>query len=70
MLTPKESWDMMCPTGLTMEGSLSALEMALANKCYGNQPLIHHSDRGLPYCSNDYQALLDENNIKASMTEK
>jgi transposase InsO family protein len=55
---------------LVMEGSLSALEMALANKCYGNQPLIHHSDRGLQYCSNDYQALLDENNIKASITEK
>jgi transposase InsO family protein len=55
---------------LTMEGSLSALKMALANGRYGNQPLIHHSDRGFQYCSNDYQALLDENNIKASMTEK
>lgn len=43
---------------LAMEGSLSALDMALGNRRYGNQPLIHHSDRGLPYCSNDYQALL------------
>jgi len=55
---------------LAMEGSLSALEMALDNRRYGSQPLIHHSDRGLQYCSNDYQALLDKNNIKASMTEK
>jgi transposase InsO family protein len=55
---------------LAMQGSLSALEMALGNRRYGNQPQIHQSDRGLPYCSNDYQALVDENNIKASMTEK
>jgi len=55
---------------LAMEGSLSALEIALGNRRYANQPLIHHSDRGLQYCSNDYQALLGENNIKASMTEK
>ncbi|SDW53409.1 Integrase core domain-containing protein, partial [Aequorivita viscosa] len=33
-------------------------------------PLIHHSDRGLQYCSNDYQKLLDDNGITPSMTEK
>jgi len=31
--------------------------------------LIHHSDRGLQYCSNEYQKILYENNIKTSMTE-
>ena len=36
----------------------------------GNQPLIHHSDRGLQYCSNDYQKLLKDCNILPSMTEQ
>ncbi len=55
---------------LAVEGSLLALEMALKNRCYKGKPLIHHSDRGLQYCSNDYQKLLSENHISASMTEK
>ncbi len=32
-------------------------------------PLIHHSDRGLQYCSDIYVKLLQENNIQISMTE-
>ena len=31
--------------------------------------LIHHSDRGVQYCSYDYVSLLKENNISISMTE-
>jgi transposase InsO family protein len=60
----------MYPLGLAVEGSLSDLEMALENRSYKHQPLINHSDRGLQYCSNDFQALLDHNDIKASITEK
>jgi transposase InsO family protein len=55
---------------LAVDGSLQALEMALNKRNNKGEPLIHHSDRGLQYCSNLYQALLGENNIKASMTEK
>ena len=55
---------------LNVKGSLSALEMALKNRTYKNKPIIHHSDRGLQYCSNEYQKLLKENNIKPSMTEQ
>lgn len=55
---------------LNVDGSLRALDMALKNREYQNQPLIHHSDRGLQYCSNDYQELLSKNDIKTSMTEK
>ena len=55
---------------LSVEGSLQALEMALNERSYKDSPLIHHSDRGLQYCSNEYQALLDKNSIKPSMTEK
>jgi transposase InsO family protein len=31
--------------------------------------LIHHSDRGVQYCSDDYVKLLQDNNIRISMTE-
>jgi len=57
-------------TSLNVNGSLQALEMALKNRGHKQEPLIHHSDRGLQYCSNEYQAILSQNNIKASMTEK
>lgn len=55
---------------LSVESSLKALEMAVGNKEVRNYPLIHHSDRGLQYCSNDYQKLLNDNDISPSMTEK
>lgn len=32
--------------------------------------LIHHSDRGSQYCSNDYTSLLDERKMKGSMSRK
>ena len=55
---------------LAVDGSIKALEMALNNRKYKQEPLIHHSDRGLQYCSNEYQELLSQNAIKPSMTEK
>ena len=55
---------------LNVSGSLSALEMALKTRKNKQLPLIHHSDRGLQYCANDYQKLLNENNILPSMTEQ
>jgi len=54
---------------LNMEGSIRALEMALKGK--GDlSGLIHHSDRGIQYCSNLYTGLLTENKIAISMSEK
>ena len=55
---------------LNVAGSLRALEMALKNRIYRNEPIIHHSDRGLQYCSNEYQKLLNKNGISSSMTEQ
>jgi transposase InsO family protein len=55
---------------LNMDGSINALDMALKNRVYKDRELIHHSDRGLQYCSNEYQKILAENNIRSSMTEK
>lgn len=51
-------------------GTLRALDMAIKSRIYTQTPLIHHSDRGLQYCSNEYQRILDKNNITASMTQK
>lgn len=55
---------------LQVSGTLRALDMAIKNRTHKQTPLIHHSDRGLQYCSNEYQRILDKNNIKASMTQK
>ena len=55
---------------LNVKGSLAALEMALKNRIYRNEPIIHHSDRGLQYCSNEYQQVLENNKIQPSMTEE
>lgn len=49
--------------------SLKALKMAINNRMYKNEPLIHHSDRGIQYCSDDYQQALNKNTINCSMTE-
>ena len=53
---------------LSMEGPLNALRMALEELPEGHQ-LIHHSDRGVQYCSNAYVELLQKNGIQVSMTE-
>ncbi len=49
--------------------SETALKMAIKNLKYKNIDRIHHSDRGLQYCSSAYQEILLKNNIKPSMTE-
>ena len=48
--------------------TIKALEMALQNNPTTAQ-LIHHSDRGLQYCSTEYVKLLADRDIKISMTE-
>lgn len=55
---------------LETRGSLLALNMALGQRTT-KHPLIHHSDRGVQYCSYDYTNLLNHpnNQIKISMTE-
>jgi transposase InsO family protein len=53
---------------LEATGSTKALAMALKG-CKHTQDLIHHSDRGVQYCSRDYVKMLTKNGIKISMTE-
>ena len=53
---------------LGIEGAIAALEMALKQIDHP-EPLIHHSDRGIQYCSHDYTQLLENNKVEISMTE-
>lgn len=52
---------------LDTQGSLNALRMANHNRLYKNSPLIHHSDRGIQYCSDAYQKLLGQYHIIRSV---
>jgi transposase InsO family protein len=54
---------------LAIEGAIEALKMAL-KQCSVTSGLIHHSDRGIQYCSKDYIKLLQEYNARISMTEQ
>ncbi len=54
-------------THLGVEGSVTALQMALAHR-RTDKPLIHHSDRGLQYCSKDYVGILNDHHVQISMT--
>jgi transposase InsO family protein len=53
---------------LNADGAVRALKMALKQKGI-KESLIHHSDRGLQYCCDDYQKVLKKHKIRCSMTE-
>ena len=53
---------------LEAKGSIVALKMALKS-CDDARNLIHHSDRGVQYCCGDYVKILEDKNVKISMTE-
>ncbi len=57
-------------SSLHATATVNALKQALKNRVYKNKQLIHHSDRGLQYCSEDYQETLNRNEVLCSMTEK
>ena len=54
---------------MNTESSVKALNMAIKQRKSKEIPLIHHSDRGLQYCANDYQNMLSKNGILPSMTQ-
>ena len=49
--------------------AVNSLQDAIKNNCQPITGLIHHSDRGIQYCSKEYINVLQENKIKISMTE-
>jgi putative transposase len=55
---------------LSTKSCLKALEMALSEREHGDRKLIHHSDRGVQYCSYAYTAALRESEVRISMGRK
>ena len=55
---------------LTTRSSLIALNMALEGRKYPERSLIHHSDRGVQYCSFAYIRTLKDANVNISMGRK
>lgn len=49
--------------------TLKALDMALKRRC-PQAGLLHHSDQGCTYASEDYQAVLEANGITCSMSRR
>jgi len=54
---------------LEAASTIRALQMALDEATGSIEGLIHHSDRGIQYCSHNYVKLLQDNQIQISMTE-
>ena len=54
---------------ITRQLVLNALSMALDQRRPGEN-LIHHSDRGVQYLSDDFQDLLKQHGITCSMSDK
>jgi putative transposase len=53
---------------LQTEQVSQALKMALRSR-QSRQPLVHHSDRGIQYCSTYYQQIHQRHGIRCSMTD-
>lgn len=54
---------------MSADDCVKALKMAIKERTYHFNSIIHHSDRGLQYCSNEYVEIATKANIDMSMTE-
>jgi len=54
---------------LWAKGCINALKMAIKNNPVRAGEVLHHSDRGVQYCCNDYVKLLARSHIGISMTQ-
>jgi putative transposase len=61
-------WDL--ARTLQAELAVRALEMALSQRSWKAEGLIHHTDRGVQYASTDYTDLLEQNEIQISMSRR
>ncbi|PSR55940.1 transposase [Adhaeribacter arboris] len=57
-------------TTLQTKGPLAALQMAVKTLPKGKGSLIHHSDRGIQYCCQEYIQLLCSRDIRINMTNQ
>jgi putative transposase len=46
-----------------------SIKNAIKQRKNKGEQLMHHSDRGVQYCSNAYVKILNQNNIEISMTQ-
>jgi transposase InsO family protein len=60
-------WDI--SSSLCVKGPIRALKMALKHVTHP-EGLIHHSDRGIQYCCQDYVKILNDHHVLISMTEE
>jgi len=60
-------WDL--SDSLAIEGAIKALQMTV-KQCPQTQGVIHHSDRGIQYCSSEYVKILKHHKMEISMTEE
>lgn len=60
-------WDL--SESLAIEGAIRALGMTI-KQCRNPKGIIHHSDRGIQYCSKEYVKILKKNKMEISMTEE
>jgi len=58
-----------CSDSLEAEGALRSLSMAIKN-LKNSSGVIHHSDRGIQYCCNEYVKSLKQGGFLISMTEE
>lgn len=54
--------------GLSADGPLRALRHALTRRRCRESALVHHSNRGLPYCSGAYVTELEAAGVAVLMT--
>lgn len=54
---------------LKAQGCVKAFQMAVKGKIYPKRPLIHHSDRGIQYCCDEYVQLLNNQKVSISITQ-
>jgi len=52
---------------LSAKGAFRALKMGLNQRVNKSEGLIHHSDRGLQYCCDDYQQILLKKHVRCSL---
>jgi transposase InsO family protein len=60
-------WDL--SESLAIDGAIRALQMTL-KQCARTKDVIHHSDRGIQYCCEQYVDILKKHEMEISMTEE
>ena len=60
-------WDL--GDSLAIDGAIKALQMTI-KQSINPDGAIHHSDRGIQYCSKEYVEILNRNKMQISMTEE